>query len=278
MKDYYIHGGHLYHWKRSGFLQILYFPFEINIFLPPLSKIKPLSLYIEWHTSVPAVGVRVRPPPFFLSVSLSLTRLLQILGLKSLQISTEREKWEGCVRWEVGFRKVDVPGNGEIIWRGGGHNIRFYERREGNLCKVACLVSSCNWRKGSLSPRVSLSLSSMLYIHTTERTQTHTHTNAQTTAYTHTRIHSDSCHSVVWVWHQEGREREREKDSQSMREGGGYFGERLRSRHTHRHLTCSAVKLKFGRYAFLNLEIMFCIAFPIWKRNLVKFQQIHLNK
>ena len=97
-----------------------YFPFEINIFLPPLTKIKPLSLYIEWHTSIPAVGVGVRPPPFFLSVSLSLTRLLQILGLKSLQISTEREKWEGCVRWEVGFRKVDVPGNGEIIWRGGG--------------------------------------------------------------------------------------------------------------------------------------------------------------
>ena len=182
-------------------------------------------------------------------------------------------RWRFDMAWVEKSVAVEVDGG---MWGGGRHNIRFYERREGNLCKVACLVSSSNWRKGSLSPRVSLSLSSMLYIHTTERTQTHTHTNAQTTAYTHTRIHSDSCHSVVWVWHQEGRERE--KDSQSMREGGGYFGERLRSRHTHRHLTCSAIKLKFGRYAFLNLEIMFCIAFPIWKRNLVKFQQIHLNK
>ena len=101
---------------------------------------------------------------------------------------------------------------------GGGHNIRFYERREGNLCKVACLVSSCNWRKGSLSPRVSLSKFYVIYTHYWAYTDTHTHQRTDNCVHTHTHTLWQlpfGCLSLA-----SRRERERERERLTEYEGG----------------------------------------------------------
>ena len=145
MKDYYIHGGHLYHWKRSGFLQILYFPFEINIFLPPspppYQNKSPVPLYWVTYQYTGCGSKSTTPSLFFLSVSLSLTRLLQILGLKSLQISTERERNERDAsegRWAL--ERWTCRGMEKLFGGGGGGDITYAFMKGGKAICAKLLV------------------------------------------------------------------------------------------------------------------------------------------